>query len=229
VKLTELSATLGDPVLDSMNFLNEVAARFPHAVSFAPGRPCEDFFDPEDLERCLRRYREFLAAELGYSEARIASTLFQYGRTKGIVHHEIARYLATDEGIIADPESIVVTVGAQEGMYLVARALCRDERDAALVVSPAYVGFIGAGKLAGITLLSVDGGQRGIDLEDLRRQVRAARRRGLRPRCVYLVPDFSNPSGICMDLALRRELLRAAAEEDLLVVEDTPYGTFTDG
>jgi (S)-3,5-dihydroxyphenylglycine transaminase len=128
-----------------------------------------------------------------------------------------------------DPESIVVTVGAQEGMYLVARALCRDAADVALVVSPAYVGFIGAAKLAGMPVLPVAGGPRGIDLEDLRRQAREARRRGLRPRCLYVVPDFANPSGICMDLALRRELLRAAAEEDLLIVEDNPYGTFPAG
>jgi (S)-3,5-dihydroxyphenylglycine transaminase len=229
VDISELNAALGDPALDSMNFLNEVAARFPQAVSFASGRPCEDFFAFDDIERCLRRYREFLIADRGYSEAQVVNTLFQYGRTKGIIHREIARYLHTDEGIVVDPESIVVTVGAQEGMYLVARALCRDERDAALVVSPAYVGFIGAAKLAGMPVLPVAGGPRGIDLEDLRRQVGEARRRGLRPRCVYLVPDFSNPNGICMDLALRHELLRAAAEEDLLIVEDNPYGTFPVG
>jgi hypothetical protein len=182
VDISELNAALGDPVLDSMNFLNEVAARFPQAVSFASGRPCEDFFAFDDLERCLRRYREFLTADRGYSEAQVVNTLFQYGRTKGIIHREIARYLETDEGIAVDPESIVVTVGAQEGMYLVARALCRDERDAALVVSPAYVGFIGAAKLAGMPVLPVAGGPRGIDLEDLRRQVGEARRRGLRPR-----------------------------------------------
>jgi (S)-3,5-dihydroxyphenylglycine transaminase len=226
VDISELNSALGDPVLDSMNFLNEVAARFPRAVSFAPGRPCEDFFAFDDLERCLRRYREFLTSERGYSEAQVVTTLFQYGRTKGIIHREIARYLETDEGLAVDPESIVVTVGAQEAMYLVARALCRDERDAALVVSPAYVGFIGAARLAGLPVLPVAGGPGGIDLDDLRRQVREARRRGLRPRCVYVVPDFSNPSGIRMDLALRRELLRAAAEEDLLIVEDDPYGTF---
>ena len=229
VDISELNAALGDPVLDSMNFLNEVAIRFPQAISFASGRPCEDFFAFDDLERCLRRYREFLSADRGYSEAQVVTTLFQYGRTKGIIHREIARYLETDEGVAVDPESIVVTVGAQEGMYLVARALCRDERDAALVVSPAYVGFIGAAKLAGMPVLPVASGPRGIDLEDLRRQVGEARRRGLRPRCVYLVPDFSNPNGICMDLALRHELLRAAAEEDLLIVEDNPYGTFPVG
>ena len=194
VDISELNAALGDPVLDSMNFLNEVAARFPQAVSFASGRPCEDFFAFDDLERCLRRYREFLTADRAFSEAQLVTTLFQYGRTKGIIHREIARYLETDEGVAVDPESIVVTVGAQEGMYLVARALCRDERDAALVVSPAYVGFIGAAKLAGMPVLPVVGGPRGIDLEDLRRQAGEARRTGsaaaLRvPRAGLLEPE----------------------------------------
>jgi (S)-3,5-dihydroxyphenylglycine transaminase len=71
VDISELNAALGDPVLDSMNFLNEVAGRFPQAVSFASGRPCEDFFAFDDIERCLRRYREFLIADRGYSEAQV--------------------------------------------------------------------------------------------------------------------------------------------------------------
>ncbi len=44
-------------------------------------------------------------------------TLFQYGRTKGIIHELIARHLEVDEGITVDPESVVVTVGCQEAMF----------------------------------------------------------------------------------------------------------------
>ena len=51
--LGELHGSLTDPVLDAMNFLNEVVARFPDAISFAPGRPSEGTFDPEDLARYL--------------------------------------------------------------------------------------------------------------------------------------------------------------------------------
>ena len=47
-----LKSWLADPLLDVMNFLNEVVLRYPEAVSFAPGRPSERFFD---VERSLGR------------------------------------------------------------------------------------------------------------------------------------------------------------------------------
>jgi (S)-3,5-dihydroxyphenylglycine transaminase len=223
--LSQLHGALDDPLLGSMNFLNEVAIRFPDAVSFAAGRPNEDFFTSGDLDRYLRRYKELLAETL--DERQIVRTLFQYGRTKGVIHEQIARYLATDEGIDVDPESIIVTVGAQEAMFLTLRALSRDERDVTLAVSPTYVGFTGAARLVGMPVLPVASGTHGVDLADLRDQISAARRQGLRPRCLYVVPDFANPTGISLDLATRRELLRTAEQEDLLLLEDNPYGTFT--
>jgi (S)-3,5-dihydroxyphenylglycine transaminase len=58
---------------------------------------------------------------------------------------------------------------------------------------------------------------------DVARAVRAA---GKRPRALYLVPNFSNPSGVSLPVATRRQLLAVAAEQDLLLLEDDPYGLF---
>ncbi|MFJ2959276.1 PLP-dependent aminotransferase family protein [Streptomyces sp. NPDC087270] len=227
MELSDLHAAVGDPSLDSVTFLNEVADRYPDAVSFAAGRPSEDFFRVGDLDRYLRRYCAFLASERGFDERRIVRTLFQYGRTKGITADLVARHLAVDEGITADPESVVVTVGAQEAMLLVLRALRRDGRDVALAVSPTYAGFTGAARLVDMPVVPVASGERGIDLDDLRERLRATRGEGLRPRCLYLVPDFSNPTGLSLDIPTRRRLLDVAAREDLLLLEDNPYGHFT--
>ncbi|MBD3009011.1 PLP-dependent aminotransferase family protein [Streptomyces sp. 5-10] len=229
MELSDLNSSLTDPLFASVTFLNEVAQRYPDAVSFAAGRPCEDQFGRDDLDRYLRRYREYLATVRGYDERQVIRTLHQYGRTKGIVHELVARYLATDEGIEVDPEAIVVTVGAQEAMYLVLRTLCRDERDVALAVSPTYMGFTGAARLAGMPVLPVASGESGVDFEDLLARVAAARRRGSRPRCLYLVPDFSNPAGVSVDIPSRRRLVELAGQENLLLLEDNPYGLFTDG
>lgn len=227
IALADLHPALGDPALESMNFLNEVAGRYPDAVSFAPGRPYEEFFDTGLLHEYLRRYEEYLAAEKGYSASQVRRTLLQYGRTKGIIHELVAKNLALDEDIHVDPESIVVTVGCQEAMFLALRALRADERDVVLAVSPTYVGLTGAARLLDMPVLMVESGPRGIDLEDLAAKVRDARKAGLRPRACYVVPDFSNPSGISLDLETRRELLRLAEDEDLFLLEDNPYGLFT--
>jgi (S)-3,5-dihydroxyphenylglycine transaminase len=77
-------------------------------------------------------------------------------------------------------------------------------------------------------VLPVSGGDGGIDLDDLSATIRRARADGLRPRACYVMPDFANPSGISMDLAARRRLLALAAEQDILLLEDNPYGLFYD-
>ncbi|MFF1481773.1 aminotransferase class I/II-fold pyridoxal phosphate-dependent enzyme [Streptomyces sp. NPDC058301] len=142
------------------------------------------------------------------------------------MHRLIARCLERDEGIEADPEAVVVTVGCQEAMFLVLRALRSDDRDVLLSVSPMYVGLTGAARLTDMPVLPVAGGAAGIDMDDLVAQIRAARQRGQRPRACYVMPDFANPSGLSMDLATRRALLEVAEREGILLLEDNPYGLF---
>ncbi len=227
--LAGLHPALDDPALESMNFLNEVASRYPDAVSFASGRPCEEFFDIALIHRYIDSFCDYLRNELGYSEPRLSQALFQYGRTKGIVHELVARHLAVDEGIHADPEAVVVTVGCQEAMFIVLRALRRDDRDVLLAISPTYVGLTGAARLVDLPVWPVRSGQSGVDLGDLAEQAARARAAGLRPRACYVMPDFANPSGASLSTELRQQLLDVAGQEDLLLLEDNPYGTFGDG
>jgi (S)-3,5-dihydroxyphenylglycine transaminase len=224
-----LHGSLVDPALESMNFLNEVASRYPEAVSFASGRPSEEFFDVALIHQYIDTYCRYLTDDLGYSEAQLNRTLFQYGRTKGIVHELIARHLQIDEGISADPESIVVTVGFQEAVFAVLRALRADDRDVLLAVSPTYVGLTGAARLADLPVWPVRSGDQGVDLEDLVAQARRAREAGLRVRACYLMPDFANPSGISLTVDLRHRLLELAEREHILLLEDNPYGLFHAG
>ncbi|MFF4674601.1 PLP-dependent aminotransferase family protein [Streptomyces sp. NPDC001279] len=210
-----------------MNFLNEIAFRYPDAVSFAPGRPFEGYFDTTQVHDYLRRFEQYLKEDKGYSDEQVHRTLLQYGRTKGIIHELIAEHLHVDEGISIDPESVVVTVGCQEAMFIVLRALRSGERDVVLVVSPSYVGLTGAARLVDMPVLEVAGGPQGVDLDDLETTVKEARARGLRPRACYLVPDFSNPAGTSLDLETRHAVLDLAEREDFLLLEDNPYGHFS--
>lgn len=223
--IEDLHSSLGDRALLSMNFLNEVAQHYPDTISLAAGRPYEEFYDVEDLHSYLRTFTAYLESQ-GYDEAAVRCTLFQYGRTKGIIHGLVAENLRIDEGIEVDPESIVVTVGCQEAMVLVLRALRAGPTDVLLAVAPAYVGLTGAARLVDLPVRFVAGGTDGVDLDDLVAQVKQARAEGLRPRACYLMPDFANPSGMSLDLEMRRRLLEIAAQEDLLLLEDNPYGLF---
>ena len=224
--LGELHGSLSDPLLDAMTFLNEATSRYPGAVSFAPGRPYEGFFEPADVHDYLDAYLAHLA-DRGLGPEAVRSTLFQYGPTKGVIADLVARTLANDEGLDVPPESLVLTVGAQEGMLLVLRALCAGPEDVLLVSSPCYVGVTGAARLLDLGTVPVpEAPAGGPDPDAVRAAARAVRSGGRRPRALYVVPDFANPSGTSMPTAARARLLEVAAAEGLLVIEDNPYGFF---
>jgi (S)-3,5-dihydroxyphenylglycine transaminase len=220
---SSLHASLSDPDLDSMAFLNEIADRYPEAVSFAPGRPYEGFFEVEDVFAGLRGFLDHLV-ESGRTPREAGNTLYQYGPSAGIIRELIADTLRADEGIEAAPEAIVVTVGAQEAMLLVVRALCADPRDVLLVSTPCYVGIIGAAKLLNVRLATIpERGAAGLSPADVECAIETQRRAGLRPRALYLVPDHSNPSGNTLTLEAREELLHLSRQHGVLLIEDSPY------
>ena len=218
----DLHASVSDPVLDTMNFLNEITFRYPEAISFAPGRPYDGFFDTEQIFTYMRTYLDHLAAE-GNSPAQIRGTLFQYGPTAGLISELIACSLRDDENIDVPAESIVVTVGCQEAMLLVLRALIAGPRDVFLVSSPCYVGITGAARLLDIDVTEVEEREDGFRCADLDATIRAELDRGRRPRAFYVVPDHSNPAGTTMPMETRLQLLELAARHDFLIVEDSPY------
>lgn len=220
-----LHVSVCDPVSTSMNFLNEVASRFPDAISLAAGRPYEGFYSTDDVQRYLQVYTDHLHAR-GYDSEGIRRQLLQYGRTNGQIHDLISQMLAIDENIHVPPEAIAVTAGCQEAMVIVLRGLCADPRDVLLAVEPCYVGITGAARILGIDVWPVPEDGDGVDPEAVAVAARAARAAGRNPRAVYLVPNFSNPSGISLPVATRKRLLEVAAEEDLLLLEDDPYGLF---
>ena len=222
-----LRSSLADPLLDVMNFLNEVVHRYPDAVSFAPGRPSERFFDVEGSLGRAAPWVASRAAASGVSERAVWNDLGQYNKTNGIINDLIARQLAADEGIAAPPESIMVTTGCQEGMAILLLGLIDPAGDALLVSDPAYIGVPGLARIMGLTLIPIPTGERGLDPEAVARGIAEARRMGRRPCALYDVPDFNNPLGTRMPVEARSELLALAREHDMLIWEDNPYGMFS--
>jgi (S)-3,5-dihydroxyphenylglycine transaminase len=220
-----LHASVTDPVAASMNFLNEVAGRHPDAISLAAGRPHEGFYETADIARYLDVYAGYLAAQ-GHSAERVRQSLMQYGRTNGQIHALIARMLRVDEDIDVPDGAVMVTVGCQEAMVIALRGLCAGPDDVLLVAEPCYVGITGAARVVGMEVVGVPESPAGIDPADVARVARAVRAGGRNPRALYLVPDFANPSGRCLDTATRHALLAVADDEDLLILEDDPYGLF---
>jgi (S)-3,5-dihydroxyphenylglycine transaminase len=220
-----LHASVTDPASASMNFLNEVASRFPAAISLAAGRPFDEFYAVEDVQRYLAAYVGHLRAQ-GLAEARVRQAILQYGRTNGLLGEMIARMLELDEDIRVPAESIMVTSGCQEAMIIALRGLCAGPEDVVLAAEPSYVGFTGAARVLGITVVPVPETPRGLRPETVARVAREVRAGGRRPRALYVVSNFANPSGVTLSAGVRRGLIEVAADQDLLILEDDPYGLF---
>ncbi|MGH3683141.1 MAG: PLP-dependent aminotransferase family protein, partial [Natronosporangium sp.] len=218
----ELHASLSSPALKGMTFLNEISARYRAAISFAAGRPYEEFFDTDEVFAALHRYVGYLT-ERGATPQQVRRTLCQYGTTAGEIRELVAESLRADEGILAEPGSVVVTVGCQEAMLLVLRALFTGGDDVLLVSSPCYLGITGAARMLDVPVTAVPEGDQGLSADALAAAIRSERSRGRRPRACYVAPDHANPSGNTIPRSQRRALLDLAARERVLLLEDSPY------
>lgn len=190
-----------------------MAVRVPDMISFAPGYP-----DPAVY--AWPEFRE-IAQEL-LSGA--TPSVLQYGPTIG--HRPFVEALVellAARGIAAAPAEIMITTGSQQGLDLVGR-LMLDPGDVVLVELPAYTGAISAFKNTRARLVGVKQAADGVDLDDLQAVLARERAAGHRVRFLYLVPNFQNPTGLLLSREKRRLVLEWASRENMLVVEDDPYG-----
>ncbi|MFZ9629978.1 MAG: PLP-dependent aminotransferase family protein [Ilumatobacteraceae bacterium] len=183
----------------------------PNMLSLAGGLPTPDSFPLPDL----RREADRLLGEFG-------PRVVQYSATDGVI--ELRQWLATHYSHefgrpVGVEGEIVVTHGSQQALDLLSKVLI-DRGDVVVSESPAYLGAVQAIELFEPTFEVIPGDEHGMRVELLADRLAA----GLRPKFVYVVPNFHNPSGATMSLERRRLLAALADQYELLVVEDDPYG-----
>lgn len=148
----------------------------------------------------------------------------QYGSGQGEerLREQICDVMAL-EGVVANPDDVVITVGSQQALDLITRIFV-DPGDVVLAEAPSYVGALGTFKSYQASVAHVAMDEHGIQPDALRTAARAAAEGGRPAKFLYTIPNFNNPSGICQTLERREQVLEAAREADILLVEDNPYG-----
>lgn len=180
-------------------------------LSLAGGLPTPDSFPMVDL----RREADRLLGEFG-------PRVVQYSATDGVL--DLRRWIADHYSVeLGRPVSvegeIVVTHGSQQALDLLAKIFIHRD-DVVVSESPAYLGAVQALELFEPRFEVIPGDQHGMKVELLAERLAA----GLRPRLVYVVPNFHNPSGATMSLERRKLLAELADRYELVVIEDDPYG-----
>lgn len=165
-----------------------------------------------------------LAAEVADLVARDGHVALQYGSAQGVpaLRAQICEVMAL-EGIRADPDDVVVTVGSQMALDLVTRIYC-DPGDVVLAEGPSYVGALGSFAAYQAQVVHVAMDADGLVPDLLRDALAALAARGIRPKFLYTIPNFHNPAGVTLAVARRAEVLDICARYGVAVVEDNPYG-----
>jgi len=179
----------------------------PDVISFAGGLPSPDVFPVEEFKQ---------ACDVVLDEAGPAS--LQYSPTEGFVplREIIAAHSAT-YGIQTKIENIQLTSGSQQALDLLGM-LFIDPGDSIIVENPTYLGALQAWNAYGAKYITVPSDNHGMRTDLLENALKK------RPRFIYVLPNFQNPSGVTLPLERRQELVELADKYGVPIVEDDPYG-----
>ncbi|MFE0473987.1 PLP-dependent aminotransferase family protein [Streptomyces sp. NPDC058947] len=193
----------GSPVRDIL----AVTAR-PEVINFAGGLPAPELFDAEGI---ADSYRAVLAEQ--------PARALQYSTTEGDPALRAALAARTTaRGLPTGPDDLLVTTGSQQALSLLATALL-EPGDTVLVENPCYLAALQAFGFAGARIVPVPGDEHGLDPEALEELVVRER-----PKLLYTVPTFQNPTGRTLPADRRAAVAAVAARRGLWIVEDDPYG-----
>jgi 2-aminoadipate transaminase len=153
-----------------------------------------------------------------------AAEALQYGPTEGFEETKdcICEVMAA-EGMLPDPEDLIVTTGGQQAIDLVTKTLI-DPGDVVICEAPTYPGAVPVFCSYQAEVMQVEVDEDGMRIDLLEELLEKLGREGRRPKFVYTVPSFQNPAGVTMSLQRRARLVELAAHHEMLVVEDNPYG-----
>ena len=148
----------------------------------------------------------------------------QYGPTDGMREiKEVIQEVMAAEGTPVDPDDILVTTGGQQVIDLVCKTLL-DPGDVVVAEAPTYPGAVAAFSAYQADLVQIEMDQDGMKIDELEATLDRLESEGRRPKFIYTIPSFQNPAGVTMSLPRRKRLVEVAAERELLVLEDNPYG-----
>src|SRR3954453_18166863 len=196
----------------AMRDLMAITAR-PEVISLAGGLPDTSTFPPQSFAAQMTRIAQESAAEA-----------LQYGPTEGFEEtKDCILEVMGAEGMLPDPDDIIVTTGGQQGIDLVTKTLV-DPGDVVIGEAPTYPGAVPVFCSYQADIVQVECDEDGMDIEVLERLLGERRGEGRRPKFIYSVPSFQNPAGVTLSLDRRRRLVELARRNEVLVAEDNPYG-----
>ena len=180
----------------------------PGIISFAGGFPDSAMFDVEGIKE---------AVDQALTESPGAA--LQYGATEGFepLREQLGAFMA-DKGAKVAANELIVTTGSQQALDLIGKTMI-SPGDKVIVEGPTFLATIQCFRLYGAELVSAPVDADGVNTDELEKLIAAHK-----PKFVYLIPTFGNPSGALLSLERRKKVLELAVKYNTLIIEDDPYG-----
>jgi 2-aminoadipate transaminase len=181
----------------------------PGIISFAGGFPDSAMFDVEGLKEAVNKA---LTEEPGGA--------LQYGATEGYnpLREQLAAFMQSKGVKDISPEGLIVTTGSQQALDLLGKTMI-SPGDKVIVEAPTFLATIQCFRLYGADLITAPIDANGVQTDKLEQLIAEHK-----PKFVYLIPTFGNPSGALLSLERRKKVLELAVKYQTLIVEDDPYG-----
>ncbi len=181
----------------------------PGIISFAGGFPDSAMFDVDGIRAAVD---QALTEEAGAA--------LQYGATEGYqpLREQLSQFMASKGAQGVAPENLIVTTGSQQALDLLGKTLI-SPGDKVIVEGPTFLATIQCFRLYGADLVSAPIDGHGVQIDALEKLIVEHR-----PKFVYLIPTFGNPSGAMLSLERRKKVLELAVKYQTVIVEDDPYG-----
>jgi 2-aminoadipate transaminase len=181
-------------------------------ISFAGGLPSPETFPIKEIED--------ISCEVLRENGAVA---LQYGPTEGEspFREELAKWMHREKAAVK-PENILVTAGSQQGLDIISKIFL-DPKDIVVMELPSYVGGLQAFSAYRARMIGVPQDMEGMKIDLLEKVLQTLAKKRKKPKFIYVVPDFQNPSGVTMSLVRRKQLLELAYQYEVPIVEDSPY------
>ena len=183
---------------------NSLTEKQNNMINFAITAPPENLFPIDDIKDAIN---EVLDRDKGMA--------FSYQQSQGYfpLRKSIKDYLIK-HSINTTEDDIQVISGAQQGIDILSKALI-DYGDVVFTENPTYSGALAVFKSRSARIISIDIESDGIDIIDLENKLRS-----FKPKFIYVMPIFQNPTGYSYSLDKKTKLLELAKKHDFYIIED---------
>ncbi|RAP75443.1 PLP-dependent aminotransferase family protein [Paenibacillus montanisoli] len=177
-------------------------------ISFAGGLPAEELFPLDAVKEATER-----VFRTGGKNS------LQYGLTEGFLplREQLCQRMAR-KGMRAEPDEMIMTTGSQQAIDLITRVLM-EPGDIVLVENPTYLASLQVFNLSGLRVVPVESDKDGMVISEAERLIKQHK-----PRLIYVVPTFGNPTGRVWSMERRKGLLELSHRHGVPILEDDPYG-----